>query len=317
MKDEVLQKALEADVSVIPRYNIISPDGTLVAENVQLVLKNEILTEGTPLNRQSLLKDTTAVAYGLSAESALPDDVLLAIRNSAGYCPKLKIYSIPGATIYMQDVHEPGINTSHVVPASGVLSVDILRYGTYRICGNIAGTYIGYKHVEINEIKQYSVELFNYAVYVKFTVDTEVGATILATHADGSVASGVVGNDKTGTVVLYKEGTWSIVLSYNGGTSKTITYQATSTANGTTAEYTPSWLLWTKVQVNTTSGATVTLSKSGVKKIAISINGSAIFWMSGTVSESWSVSASLNGKNGGGMVTTTLQSTKTVTITLT
>lgn len=316
MKDEVLQKALEADTDIIPRYDILQPDGTKVAENVQLVLKNVVLTEGTPLNRQTLLKDTTAGAYGLSAESALPDDVLLAIRNTAGYCPKLKVYSVPGATIYIQDVQEPGILTSYVVPTSGVLSVDILRYGAYRICGNIAGTHIGYTHIEISEIKQYSVELFNYAVHAKFTVDSEVGATILATHADGSVSSGVVGKDKTGTVVLYKEGSWNIVLSYNGGTSKTNAYTATSETNGKTAEYTSSWLSWTKVQVNVTSGATVTLSKSGVKKTAISINGSAIFWMSGAVSESWGITASLNGKNGSGMVTTTLQGTKTVTINL-
>lgn len=316
MKDEVLQKALEADASVIPRYDIVAPDGTVVAEGVQLVLKNAVLTEGTPLNRQTLLKDTTASAYGLSAESALPDDVLFAIRNSASYCPKLKVYSVPGSTIYMQDVQEPGVITSYVVPTSGVLSVDILHYGAYKIWGNIAGTYIGYKHIEIYETKQYSVELFNYAAYVKFTVDSEIGATILATHADGSVANGVIGDDKTGTVVLYKEGTWNIVLSYNGGTTKAVSYQATAATNGKTSEYTSSWLLWTKVQVNVTSGATVTLSKSGVKKIGMSINGSCIFWMSGEASESWGISASLNGKNGGGMVTTTLQSTKTVTITL-
>ncbi len=316
MKDEVLQKALAADTSIIPRYDIITPDGAIVAGDVQLVLKNVVLTEGTPLNKQTLLKDTTAIAYGLSAEGALPDDVLLAIRNSTGYCPKLKILSAPGSTVYIQRVAESENTIYYAVPTSGVLSVDIDAYGIYKIWGNIGGTYIGYKHVEIYENKQYSVELFTQATYVKFTVDEEIGATILATHTDGSVSSGIVGTDKTGTVVLYKEGTWNIVLSYNGGTSKTITTSATSANNGKTTEYTSSWLYWTKVQVNVTTGATVTLSKSGVKKTGMSINGSCTFWMPGTASESWSIAASLNGKNASGMVTTTLQTTKTVTLTL-
>ena len=69
MKDEVLQKALSSDSVVIPRYDVLLPDGTKVAENVQLILKNEILTAGTPLNMHTLLKDSTSEMYGMNPAS--------------------------------------------------------------------------------------------------------------------------------------------------------------------------------------------------------------------------------------------------------
>lgn len=49
-KDEVLGKAVDTDVEVIPRYDLVSPDGVIVAENVSLVLKNTIEQEGMPVN---------------------------------------------------------------------------------------------------------------------------------------------------------------------------------------------------------------------------------------------------------------------------
>lgn len=312
MKDEVLQKALEADASVIPRYDIILPDGTKVAENVQLVLKNIILTEGTPLNRQTLLKDSTATLYGLDVANALPDDVLLTIRASASYCPKLNVYSVPGATIEVQRANAVAGVSTYTVPTSGVLTVDILTYGTYRVCATISGTRTADKYIDILETKQYSVEVFSYVAYVKFTVTQEVGATVMAIHTDGSVANGVVGADKTCTIALYKTGTWSFSAEYEGTYAQTTSITLGQDSEGLTSERSPAW---TKIVVNTTSGATVTISKSGVSKKAISVNGSCTFWVPAST-DTWSIAASLNNKHGSGFTAPTSYGTKTVTISL-
>lgn len=312
LKDEVLQKALDADTSVIPRYDIVRPDGTKVAENAQLVLKNSILTAGTPLNKQSLLKDTTASAYGLSGDSALPDDVLLAIRNTASYCPRLRITSVPGATIYVQRVPESTSPTAYTVPGTGVLSIDILFYGIYKVWGIISGTPTTPQYLDIVTTERYSVSVFSYVTWAKFTVTEEVGATIQATHTDGSVASGVVGADKTCTIALYKQGTWTCVCTYDDVASQAITISTTSSTNGTTIEKSPAW---TKVVVQTTSGASVRVYKSGgASKTAMSIGGSCTFWLPDT--DTWSISASYNGKFGSGFITPTLYGTKTVSISL-
>lgn len=312
MKDEVLQKALDTDNTVIPRYDIILPDGTKFAENVRLVLKNTVLTEGTPLNRQTLLKDATAILYGMSAPGALPDDVLAAIRNSASYCPKLKIFSAPGATIEVQVANASTAAATYTVPTSGVLSVDILTYGTYRVCATISGTRTADKYIDICETKQYSVEVFSYVAYVKFTATQEVGAVVTAIHTDGSVANGVIGADKTCTIALYKTGTWSFSAEFAGTYAQTASITLEQNSAGLTYERTPAW---TKIVVNTTSGATVTISKSGVTKSAISVNGSCTFWVPAST-DTWSIAASLNNKHGSGFTAPTSYGTKTVTISL-
>lgn len=311
MKDEVLQKAIETDTSVIPRYDIILPDGTKVAENVQLVLKNAILAAGTPLNRQTMLKDSTAELYGMDA-NALPDEVLLAIRNSASYCPKLKIYSVPGATIEVQGANASTAAATYTVPTSGVLTIDILTYGTYRVCATISGTRTADKYIDISETKQYSVEVFSYVTYVKFTVTQEVGAAIVAIHTDGSVANGVVGADKTCTIALYKTGSWSFSAEYEGTYAQTASINPGEDLGGKTSERSPAW---TKIVVNTTSGATVTISKSGVSKSAISVDGSCTFWVPAST-DTWSIAASLNNKHGSGFTAPTAYGTKTVGISL-
>ena len=50
--DEVLDKALSSDTAIIPRYDVVQPDGTKIAENVEFILKNPILTPGMPINKQ-------------------------------------------------------------------------------------------------------------------------------------------------------------------------------------------------------------------------------------------------------------------------
>lgn len=63
--DEVLDKAIPTDSEIIPRYDLVTPDGQKVAENVQIVLKNPVLQQGTPVNK--LAMDEVLAASGVTA----------------------------------------------------------------------------------------------------------------------------------------------------------------------------------------------------------------------------------------------------------
>lgn len=62
--DEVLDKAVATDAAVVPRYDLRLPDGTMVAQNVELVLKNPVLVEGMPINKEAI--DEILAASGVT-----------------------------------------------------------------------------------------------------------------------------------------------------------------------------------------------------------------------------------------------------------
>lgn len=310
MKDEVLQKALTTDSTVIPRYDIVLPDGTKVAENVQLVLKNTVLTAGTALSKYTLLKDATATLYGLSASNAVPDDVLLTIRNSAGYCARLSVRSAPGATIYVQRVPEDPGATTYTVPTSGVLPVDILYYGTYKVWGRVNGVLVAPKYVDIYNIEKYTVDIFDFVTYAKFTVEDEIGAPVQAIHTDGSTINGVVGADKTCTLAFYKIGNWRCNGVYDTYNSWFRTLIVHETTRDTTIEQA---LSWTKLRIHVASGSVVTATSGGVTKSGESVNGVCTLWLHDT--NAWSVKATLGDKVATATVYPGLHETKVVSLT--
>lgn len=288
MRDEVLEKALGTDSSVIPRYDIVKPDGTKVAENVQVVLKNNVLVSGTPLNKQSLLKDDTAAALDLNPTTAVPDDALKAIRNSVSYCPKLKVTVIAGATLYVKN-NATGVQKSYAVPSTGVVTVDIWDYGTYKVWGILGGVTTSEATVTIDTTKLYTTEVDFYVTYWKFTVANEVGATIRATHTDGTVISGTVGSNNTCTLALPKTGTWTAVGVYDNCNSNTHTLNVTAAMENTTSNATMSWIT---VTVNVESGSAVTLVSGGTTRGGVSAGGVYKAWLPFT--GTWSITAALN-----------------------
>lgn len=52
--DEILDVAVSTDTEVIPRYNLVDPDGNVVAQNVQLQLQNPIVTEGMVVDKRAM-----------------------------------------------------------------------------------------------------------------------------------------------------------------------------------------------------------------------------------------------------------------------
>ena len=139
MKDEVLKKLNNTDSEIIPRYDIILPTGEIIYSGVQIVLKNEVLEPGTPLNKQNLLSDDTSVALGLDPTTSTPDEAFRTLKKLlSGFCPKVNVVFTAGGTVYIRN--ETTLETvSCPVPTSGpyagVATVDLYEYGTYSVWG--------------------------------------------------------------------------------------------------------------------------------------------------------------------------------------
>lgn len=115
--DEVLDKALSTDSAVVPRYDVVLPNGTKVAENAELVLKNPVLTEGMPINKQAM--DECLAASGVTAGTAtaftlaqpgfvLADGALIRFRLhvDSGATPTINVNGT-GAKALMQTKYKP------------------------------------------------------------------------------------------------------------------------------------------------------------------------------------------------------------------
>ena len=76
MQNEILKPVLDTDEAAVPRYDIVGPNGSVIQQNVELRLKNEVMQEGTPLDKNSLLRDETAAALKLSQSDPTVNDAL-------------------------------------------------------------------------------------------------------------------------------------------------------------------------------------------------------------------------------------------------
>lgn len=94
--DEVLGK-VGSDTEVIPRYDIVDQNGNTVATNVKLVLKNQVITAGMPVDKAAM--DECLAASGTTAGSATA--FTLAQPNFAlfdGALVRIKLHVDSGAT---------------------------------------------------------------------------------------------------------------------------------------------------------------------------------------------------------------------------
>lgn len=115
--DEILDKAVSSDTTVVPRYDVVLPNGTKVAENAELVLKNPVLVAGMPINKQAMNEclaasgttDGTSTAYTLAQPGfVLADGALVRIKLhvDSGATPTLNINGT-GAKALMQSKTKP------------------------------------------------------------------------------------------------------------------------------------------------------------------------------------------------------------------
>lgn len=69
-QDEIIEKAAASDASAVPRYNLRTPDGVLIGENVALELANAVTQMGTPVNAAALNEMLAASGVTVGAASA-------------------------------------------------------------------------------------------------------------------------------------------------------------------------------------------------------------------------------------------------------
>lgn len=115
--NEVLGKALSTDATVIPRFNIKNPDGTVIATNATIELTNPVVTEGMAVDKLAMdeclaASGTTggsATAYTLAQQGfSLFDGALVRFKLhvESGATPTLNVNST-GAKKLMMDKYKP------------------------------------------------------------------------------------------------------------------------------------------------------------------------------------------------------------------
>ena len=115
--DEVLGKAVDTDSVAVPRYDLVAPDGTVVATNVTLTLKNPIVQRGMNVDKVAMdeclaasgTTEGTATAFTLAQDNfALFDGALVRIKLhvDSGATPTLNINGT-GAKALMQSKTKP------------------------------------------------------------------------------------------------------------------------------------------------------------------------------------------------------------------
>lgn len=161
-KDEVLGKALETDESVIPRFDVVRPDGSKVAENVEIRLKNPVTQEGMPINRNAMneclaasgVTEGTDTAYTLEQPGfALADGVLIRFRLhvDSGATPTINVNNT-GAKALMVSKYKPmKAGTAAGIWLSAVYSSEL---GFFVLQGSSDGSVITFGN-DIGQVSTY------------------------------------------------------------------------------------------------------------------------------------------------------------------
>ena len=129
-QDEVLAKAVSTDATVIPRYDIRRPDGTKVAENVALELKNTVVNQGTAINKQLLdeILAASGTAGGTASALTLAQDGFV-LADGAEVRIKTSAYDIgAGATLNVN-----GTGAKNIIVPSGEKFSGSVRAGVWLV----------------------------------------------------------------------------------------------------------------------------------------------------------------------------------------
>ena len=83
MQNEILKPVLDTDEVAVPRYDIVGPNGSVIQQNVELRLKNEVVQEGTPYDEESVLPTSLREQLELP-KSATPAEAFLQMLKVSG-----------------------------------------------------------------------------------------------------------------------------------------------------------------------------------------------------------------------------------------
>lgn len=129
-QDEVLAKAAATDATVIPRYDIKRPDGTKIAENVALELKNTVVNQGTAINKQLLdeILAASGTAGGTASALTLAQDGFV-LADGAEVRIKTSAFDIgAGATLNVN-----GTGAKNIIVPSGEKFSGSVRAGVWLV----------------------------------------------------------------------------------------------------------------------------------------------------------------------------------------
>lgn len=139
--------------------------------------------EGTPLNKDSLLKDATAALFGLGAD-AVPDDAFASLTNCFA---QILVTTTPNTKV---TALLNGKTVSATSDSSGLAILKVPGFGTWTVSTNIYGAFIS-ASCEIKTIAQYEVPLLS-------DLDSSIWDVIDAVSKSGNAASiWSVGDKKT------------------------------------------------------------------------------------------------------------------------
>lgn len=117
-----------------------------------MVREDSPTQDGTPLNKDSLLKDATAALYGLGVD-AVPDDVFVALTECFA---QILVTTIPN-TVVTASLN--GKTVSATADSSGLAILKIPGFGTWTISVSAYGSSVS-KSCTIKAISQYELALF-------------------------------------------------------------------------------------------------------------------------------------------------------------
>ena len=108
--------------------------------------------DGTPLNKDSLLKDATAALYGLGSD-AVPDDAFASLTNCFA---QILVTTSPNTKV---TASLNGKTVSATSDSSGLAILKIPGFGTWTVSATINGVSISIDY-EIKAIAQYELALY-------------------------------------------------------------------------------------------------------------------------------------------------------------
>lgn len=223
MRDEIINPFNvdnHVDDEAIPRYDIVLPSGETLYHGVQFILCNDIVEEGTPLNRQNLLSDSTSRAYGMDPVTSTPDEAFSIIRSSVGYCPKLKVDYFEGGMVHIRNI-VTGEEHSYLVDSTDSVTIDILAYSRFKIWGTFQDLTTPVTELLIDTTKLYKTDIrgnhYTWRIIPRLgaslVVDVEVSRYNELIFKKTQVISPTIRIPKSGTYtakVIYSDGTWAV-----------------------------------------------------------------------------------------------------------
>lgn len=226
-QDEVLAKAAATDATVIPRYDIKRPDGTKVAENVALELKNTVVSQGTAINKQLLdeILAASGTAGGTASALTLAQDGFV-LADGAEVRIKTSAFDIgAGATLNVN-----GTGAKNIITPAGEEFAGSLRAGVWLVLIYSAAL-DGY--VVVSKTMKTVTEIFTSSG----TWTCPAGVTSIHVQVFGAGGAGGAGGDGAGGGGGAGGHMKSSTLSVTPGITYTITVgtggKATTTTGGT------------------------------------------------------------------------------------